>query len=350
MRVHLDPPASKRLLSLRPKLLPSAALGLLLAHGVQAFAATPPQTARLRITNGCDQPIWVFYQVGSGGGTLVAPNQRKLAKKGDFIDYAIPDAGLAGTRFWPGMGCDATGNNCRIGQSGGPGSEGFTCPANFGCAPPVDSKFEGTFGCLPSVTPANCQINPAKPSETLPQTDGWDTSMVDGFTLPYQVKVKGTCPGGPKNNAIDCSALALSLCPTREDLSTNGQYPALKSENLELVDPGAQKPVRPIGCYSPCSKLTDGQWQSVPNPPFSGTTYLPTDPQAKMYCCPGNRVDACRQGPVVSTGYVKLIHSKCPQTYAYAYDDLNGNFSCPAGTRYEVTFFCPASPAKPRKP
>jgi hypothetical protein len=46
-------------------------------------------------------------------------------------------------------------------------------------------------------------------------------------------------------------------------------------------------------------------------------------------------------GPVASTGYTDLVHTQCPQTYAYAYDDGSGLFSCPAGVRYEVTFYAP---------
>ncbi|MFY0540999.1 hypothetical protein [Nannocystis pusilla] len=88
----------------------------------------PEQTARLRIVNGCDQPMWVLHQVGAGGGSLDAANQILLAAQGDYYDYAIPDIGLAATRFWPGFGCDDTGNGCAIGQSGGPPEQGFTCP------------------------------------------------------------------------------------------------------------------------------------------------------------------------------------------------------------------------------
>ncbi len=314
--------------------------------------APPPQPTRLRIRNGCEQPIWIFYQVGFEGGTLNAKNQKKLAKKGDYIDYDIPAQGLAGTRFWPGMQCDSSGNNCRIGQSGGPVSAGFTCPANIGCAPPVDSKFEGTFGCLATVPTSKCQINPSStpPGQPLPQTDGWDTSMVDGYTLPYRVVVKpvnGSCSNGPQNNIIDCAGLHLTQCPADENLSTNNQFPNLASENMRLFYPPASSAPAaipaPVGCYSPCSKLTSGQWQSIPNPPFTGTTYAPAAAQAQDYCCPTPPISpaACSGGPVASTSYVKLIHTRCPQTYAYAYDDANGNFTCPAGTKYEVTFYCP---------
>ncbi|MFV8753625.1 thaumatin family protein [Nannocystaceae bacterium ST9] len=292
----------------------------------------PEQSARLRIVNGCDQPMWVLSQVGSGGGTLDAPNQLLLAEQGDFVDYPIPAIGLAATRFWPGFGCDETGNDCAVGQSGGPPSEGFTCPPE-GCAPAIDSKFEGTFGCLASVDPADCQDNPSAPGVKLPATDGWDTSMVDGFTVAYEVELLDACPGGPEGGAIDCSGLQLADCPTQENLSTNGQFPAFASVDLVARDPSTDAIA---GCYSPCGKLTYSNWGNAP-------TFAPDASEAEYYCCPTPPigVEDCRTGPVVDTQFVDLVHQQCPQVYAYAYDDGIGNWSCPAGTRYRVTFYCP---------
>jgi len=297
-----------------------------------AFVNTEP-SGRLRIVNGCNQGMWMFSLVGQGGGTLTDANQIYL-NSNEYHDYNIPNGGLAATRFWPGMGCDNNGNNCQIGQSGGPPP--FTCPAPWGCGPPVDSKFEGTFGCMPG---AQCQNNPSG-NGPLGNTDYWDTSMVDGFTLPYKVQVFGSCPGGPTNNLVDCSKLTLDLCPQSIDLSSNGQFSNLKNESLVLHYPDTNNVV---GCYSPCSKLTSGQWQSIPNPPFNGTTYNPQDGQALDYCCPTPpvSVDQCRGGPGGNNPYVSLIHSYCPQTYSYAYDDTTGNWQCPVGAKYEVTFFCP---------
>jgi hypothetical protein len=293
-----------------------------------------PQPTRLRIVNGCSSPLWIFFLVGSGGGPLNAKHQQRLAAQGDAIDYPIPDEGLAATRFWPGVGCDSTGNNCTIGQSGGPPADGFTCPDDIGCAPAIDSKFEGTFGCLPSVPTANCQTNPSAPGQPLSTTDNWDTSMVDGYTLPYTVKVTGDCPNGPPGGMLDCSGLTFGACPTSDDLSTDGTYPSLSSVSLLLQNPDGSGNA---GCYSPCAKLTDAQWAS------GGTIYTPSDPHASMYCCPTPPVSssACRAGPGAATAYVKTIHDKCPNTYAYAYDDGVGLWTCPAGAKYEVTFYCP---------
>ena len=290
-----------------------------------------PAPTRLRVLNGSAGPLWIFYQIGLGGGLLATPHQLQLAA-GAHVDYPIPAAGLAATRFWAGSGCDATGNNCVVGQSGGPASQGFTCPA-AGCAPPVDSKFEGTFGCLPSVPLAQCRPNPSSPThDPLPRTDSWDTSMVDGFTMPFRVRVVGACPGGPAGGAIDCAAVAMGLCPTAEDLSTGGAFPALASSNLRVLTPQS---VLVAGCYSDCGRLTFAQW--------GGLSYAPSAPQAQAYCCPTPPVTpgACRTGPVARTGYTGLVHRTCPQVYAYGYDDGTGLFSCPAGVRYEVTFYAP---------
>jgi hypothetical protein len=180
---------------------------------------------------------------------------------------------------------------------------------------------------------ADCQINPSSPTmAVLPPTDSWDTSLVDGFTVPFRVEVIGACPGGPMMNTIDCSTLATSMCPTSEDLSTGGMFPALMSESMLVVNPDDGTTG---GCYSDCGRLTYSQWQTA--------TFMPSDPEAQMYCCPTPPIspDMCRAGPVAATGYTDLIHTLCPQTYAYSYDDGSGLFNCPAGVRYEVTFYAP---------
>lgn len=63
-------------------------------------------------------------------------------------------------------------------------------------------------------------------------------------------------------------------------------------------------------------KLTLVHQQSLPRPPFFGTTYAPQDPQAQLYACPTPpvSVEQCRQGPVVGTDYVQLIHARCHNT------------------------------------
>jgi len=277
---------------------------------------------------------------GTGGGTLNAPNHTQLPSLGSSISYDIPDIGIAGVRFWPSMGCDGTGNNCTIGASGGPASMGFTCPA-AGCGPPVDSKFEATFGCM---TGTGCQGNPSGGGAALGSLDWWNTSAVDGYTLPFQVKAIGNCPigpqpdgpGGPPGLMTSCANLKMADCPTNENLSSNGQFPALASVNLKVTNPatGAW-----AGCYSPSGKMTFSQWNT------GFTTYPPADAHAQWYSCPTPPITPaqCSAGPANSTAYRNVIHSKCTNTYAYAYDDTFGLGTCPAAANmtYEVTFYCP---------
>mmetsp|Transcript_28853 Transcript_28853/g.58058 ORF Transcript_28853/g.58058 Transcript_28853/m.58058 type:complete len:200 (-) Transcript_28853:861-1460(-) len=152
-----------------------AVLIALMPHEAPVAPATASQTGssgasvRLRITNGCrKEELWLAHFAYQ---TPFFPQDIKLAA-GATHEFAIPDAGLAATRFWPKWKCDKMGGACKIGQSGGPGE---SCPA-IGCAPPVDSKFEATFGCLPGTE--SCEVNPSLPSEKLGPTDWWDVSQV----------------------------------------------------------------------------------------------------------------------------------------------------------------------------
>jgi chitodextrinase len=298
---------------------------------------------RLKIINGCGQPMWIQFLNGSGGGTLNAPNRFRLGSLNTFIEYDIPDKGIAGVRFWPGMGCDANGQNCAIGASGGPASMGFTCPP-AGCGPPVDSKFEATFGCINGIDTGSCQGNPSGGGAALGRLDWWNTSAVDGYTLPFRVRALGNCPvgpqpegpGGPPGGITSCANLRFADCPTNENLSSNGQFPNLSSVNLTLRNPATNAVA---GCFSPSGKMTFSQW----NAGFQ--TFPPQDVHAQWYACPTPPItpQQCSAGPANSTAYRNVIHSKCTNTYAYAYDDTFGLATCPAATNmtYEVTFFCP---------
>tara|TARA_B110001452_G_scaffold82889_1_gene67806 strand:+ start:423 stop:1421 length:999 start_codon:yes stop_codon:yes gene_type:complete len=299
--------------------------GVLLARrsgfmgGSEASTKPPSEPKqRLRIVNGCDTPIWI---ANFAGAVPYFPDDIRIEGGGSH-DYKIPDEGLAATRFWPKWGCDDQGQNCRIGGSGGPG-EG--CIA-AGCAPPVDSKFEASFGCTKS-DPKDCAINPSDPTAHLGPEDWWDVSQVDGWTLPYKVEVFGECDA-PR--VIDCSKLSFDSCPKRENLG-----PKVGNQTLLLLDPSGSGEV--VGCYSPCAKLSYSNWNQ-------GYGFAPETPEAQNYCCPTPPIAPaqCSSGPVIRTAYVQAVHRLCPSVYAYAYDDGVGLSKCPAGTRYQTTFYCPS--------
>lgn len=285
--------------------------------------APGPQPTRLRLRNGCAEPIWIAHSdnVPDAQNIRLAP--------GESHDVAVPEAGLASARFWPKLGCDAAGHGCVVGDTGEGG--GAPCPA-AGCQPPVDSKFEATFAATGGA------------AETW-----YNLSLVDGYTIPFRVVPKGPGAGAGSCVVSDCSALSLAACPADEDLSGGGAYPAYAGVDLRITDPAGSG--RTIACLSPCKKWNYpapyglGQPEGQ-DPGLHMCCPTPIDPATGM-CTAANQCmtpDACREPAdpvsVVHTAYVAAVHATCPTAYAYSYDDAAGLHSCPADTAFEVTF-CP---------
>lgn len=202
----------------------------------------------IRVINGAGEAVWMAHccnykyrqnvKIEAGGSH-------------DFPAYA----GLMGFRLWPKLRCNSDGNGCRIGQSGGRGQPCGT-DGNWKCQPHIDTKFEASFGG---------------------RTDYFDMSMVDGFTLPFKLKLRG-CSIRGFGSYWNCAGLNFDACPR---------------QNREYYNN------RRLGCHA---KGRPGR---------------------------GTRT------------YIDLVHRKCPRTYAYDLDDKNGNHNCPHGTTYELTFLSP---------
>lgn len=294
----------------------------------------PPQTTRLRIGNRCAEPIWIAHSDN------VPFEQNQRLAPGEYHDYAIADGGLASARFWPKLGCDATGHACRIGDTG----EGGGAPCGpTGCHPPVDSKFEVTFAATggSAASPAGSRSDlprsgtAAQPRPTEPRGSAatfYNLSLVDGYTLPFTVTPVGPGAGQGACSASDCSTLTLDACPIQED----------HVGDLRLAD---------IACLSPCKKWNYpapyglGRSESE-DPGLHLCCPTPIDPGTGQ-CTAANGCmtpDACRAASdplsVVHTDYVALIHGRCPTAYSYSYDDAAGLHACPAAAGFEVVF-CP---------
>jgi len=309
----------------------------------------PAQTADLRIINSCKTTLWFEARHGGAGAPL--PGQSVTSQEalpGSYIDYTVPDTGLAGSRFWAKYGCDANGQNCLIGDQmqywpNPPGG----CPAG-GCTPPVDSLFEATWGCRPG-SDCNAQ-NP---------TTWFDTSQVDGWTIPYKLTPVGDTSGcdcnGPNCGfkGVDASTLDLAKCPKGEDLTangnfssviTNGQTVSLKSVDLRIINNG-----QVLGCMSPCKRLNWGTPYGLQQPEDSGATMwmcCPTPTPAD--CSPSKGCvspTTCREGPIENTQFVAAVHAMAPGVYSYSYDDGVGLHACPAGVTKYTMEFCPAGSA-----
>ena len=333
-------------------------LGLPLA--IAAGPSSGLQTAtpsRFTIVSHCSFDIWIQQQYGEHGLPIPGnPNAKKLSK-GESQAYTIPDEGLAGSRFWAKTGCDASGYNCRIGdQVPDPAGK---CPPQ-GCTPPVDSLFEATWGCTLS-NPQSCAGYPSAPAQHLGSTTYFDTSQVDGYTLPYRVDFEGDtthCDCDPSGHCkgtthVDASRLSLDRCPTNDDLSEGGRFSHYVKTDLRLrVDNET------VACMSPCKRLSSGH-------PYGPAISERTEPALHM-CCPTPIIgagcteaagcmspDACRNtsdvASVTRTKYVHAIHAMAPGIYSYTYDDGMGLHSCPGTVTYTMTF-CPATGPQPPSP
>jgi hypothetical protein len=215
------------------------------------------------------------------------------------------------------MGCDANGQNCELGESGGMG-QSCSASGNYDtCAPPIDTKFEATFHAIDSGTGA--------------EYDYVDVSFVDGFTLPFKLTTYGQC-SGIYGNVVDCSGLSFDSCPDAESLDAAGLPPT----SLKAVNPQTG---RVAGCYSPCTKLVDPKWNNVV---AQGRTLH--DAGVSPYCCPTppETPETCKAGPVKDTQFVQNAHRFCPGVYGYAYDDAMGTIKCDATTSYEMIYYCPS--------
>lgn len=281
-------------------------------------AAAGLQTSRLRVTNGCGSEALWLARLGDGEMDLQNTKIWPL----ESVDVEIPEGGLATSRFWAKWRCVKGGNNCAIGDSGGPGQE---CDPQAGCAPPMDTKFEATFGATGS--PCNTTLR------QFAGCDFVDVSVKDGYTVPFELEIRGDCQGAaPKgtdkvHQIVECTKLSLDECPGAEHVGTDVL-------NLRATNPAWGNVA---GCLSPCSKLTYPNWEGSSR--SSRLAQGSITAKATPYCCP--TPEACGGGELGQTEYVKAVHRMCPGVNSFAYDQGMGVGTCPAGTKYEMIFYCP---------
>jgi hypothetical protein len=298
------------------------------------------QTADVRVRNSCNFTLWI--EARRNGQPLPGESTtRRSVGSGNFVEYSVSKKGLDATRFWAKYGCDKDGKNCQIGDQV-PYYPGNECPEG-GCNAPVDSLFEASFGCHPG---QQCDHN-------MTPLTWFDTSQVDGFSIPYKLHLRGDtagCDCHPNCN-IDATHLNLTRCPSNEDLSVNGQYPKdANGKDLTSVDLRVynRNKTAVLGCLSPCKKLN---WERHLDEGTKPTLY---------YCCPTPNPsdckqdqgcitpDECREGPIEDTKWVTSMHQMAPGIYSYSYDDFVGLHTCPAeDVVYEMEFCPPGSAPYP---
>lgn len=272
----------------------------------QIKGASDDQPTRLKVSNQCDQPIWVEYEIGTKGLTMPGDVQNRRLAPGESLDYPLPNAKVESLRLWPKTGCDAGGRNCDIGESRAP------CSAQ-GCQPPIESKFEATFASAET-----CGDNKNADCVTW-----YNASQVDGYTLPYAIYPKGNKEGVNGCEVSRCD-IDVNTCPSDELIDG-------RSYDLKVIGKNSKQVV---GCIAPCKKL------NYPAPWGEGKSEA--SPGVDFMCCPTPPITpgACSAGPIEKTKYVNHIRNVCKNVYTYAYDDANGLHTCSATTKFEVVF-CP---------
>eukprot|EP00930_Biecheleria_cincta_P070841 TRINITY_DN58433_c0_g1_i1.p1 TRINITY_DN58433_c0_g1~~TRINITY_DN58433_c0_g1_i1.p1 ORF type:complete len:387 (-),score=41.07 TRINITY_DN58433_c0_g1_i1:326-1486(-) len=275
----------------------------------------PISPNRLTIINGCSASLWIAHIAAGAVGPDPQDIKIEPGQSHKFITGSGPN-GLTAVRYWAKLGCNGSGSNCTIGDSGGPGE---ACvirnpgqPDDYSkCAPPVDTKFEGTFA----------SVSARRDKDII------DMSLVDGYTLPFKLEVKGTCTRhGIPFEGMNCSGLSLERCPSAQTVAGVGIV------DLRAINPSTDEIA---GCYSTCLKITDDKWGS----PVGG----PDSVEAAPYCCAGTygTPGVCNGGPVVDSHYLQEVHEMCQEAYGYAYDDVRATIACDPDTEYELTYYCP---------
>lgn len=341
-------------------------LPLLFASTCYADLVSPEveQQARFRVSNQCSQTLWIQqdYKHSTADPVVVK------IEPGMSYDYAIPEKGLASTRFWPKQGCNEQGYQCSVGESTAVPQAINNGWQKAPFAPDINSKFEATWGCSPAVfnhAPHLCASNPSSPGHYLNNETWWNGSAVDGYTLPYKVNVfnhNNSCLDLHSSKVltepgVDCSGLSASLCPTAANLSTEGSFNVINGVDVSRVNLQwlNAKTSQPVGCFSPCAKLTTAQgsdngsnaggWKHI----LGGLD--PESPEAQMYCCPTPPVSSgqCSAGPAARSAYSQSIAQQRCNAYTYAYDDAKGLARCGSQTKFEL-IFCPKQQSTPPTP
>ena len=305
---------------------------------------------RLLVFNERSTDIWIEYQSATPANI---PKIQKIPS-GQSFTYVIPTK-LIAARWWVKTGCNEGGLLCEFGNS-------VSYDTTQGAQPPLETKFEGTFG--------NGDL------------DYFDVSLVDGFSVPFRLQLKGDVRGSTlPENKIDCSSLSPYDCPMEKTLDVDGGL------DLKYYEDSTTKS-NPLACFSPCKKLNYS-----PGKIGQGLGYQERENEKTFFmCCPGplaekgescekpgspqqmcpflenqclgvNKPDyekmlddglTCRLDnfcgccctcsstdksmnpyPVVDTDYVRYCHSKCP-VYAWAYDDYLGTITVPTHQSYDI--------------
>lgn len=345
-----------------------------LAFGLAALPALADSgsTSRFTILNNCAVDAWMIETPPGSKATVKAQwdwwktqvGDQYLLKAGKTLSVDVPNKGAPGGNLRFYLGCDADApTNCVIG-------------ALSGDLAGVNTLFEPTFGCDPTLSGSECAFNPSSDAAQYPNCasspsaancgpigadDYIDISAVDGYTIPMSVTV--TPPkGADKNNfcvgnrfTTDASMLELSACPGEDETTMYSTDPAQQiviGAGFSLLNTNDKRQLQ--ACSSP------GHWMTSPGvgDPTNPNAQAPDGcNSASFYACagscaatganPGGGASECEIGPkldgsfgIENTSYVTTLKSLGYKGYTWPYDDAEGLQQCTWGGTMALTL-CP---------
>jgi hypothetical protein len=360
---------------------------------VAQVRGAPPQcpvgaTARFTVVNNCGEDVWMIetppgavepvqaqwvWFLDYATVTNPLPNGAKVAgvllPKSANQSFCVPDKGAPGGNFRFYMGCPNQNQNpfdpagCIVGAAAGDLSS-------------INTLFEPTFGCSPSLGGAECAFNPSGPAKAcqsdpgssncppLASADNFDISAVDGYTVP--MKVEAQAPAGQSCNRLvtDAGMLDLASCPG-EDKSTLYSTDPQQQAKIE-ADAGigliTQDATALRACTAPYKWFQTATLGTPVNPapsigacdPANGTfnsscfhAGAGCDETQPVTMCPRGSGPQQKVGPngggtvaIQNTHWVQQLYALGYGGYSWQYGDGVGDQSCVWGTEVKLTL-CP---------
>ncbi|MBT3257607.1 MAG: hypothetical protein HN366_14295 [Deltaproteobacteria bacterium] len=335
-------------------------------------------TGRMVVKNGSPDPVWMVPTLPGPPGS---PSEKqwgwwkdkyglKCKIKGGEPGkiFCIPDKGAPSGNFKFFMGCDDSGDNCKMGIPSGDLSNIDTLfEPSFGCKNNTANKDKIIPGCAfnpSSSLPACKKADPADRNAdicgSLTSSDWVDMSAVNGFTVPMYLEVTNATncvdSTGKPRTTTDGSMLDVASCATEDKKSLYSD----EKKQQDLIDKGVSLLTKDEsgnqqGCAAPKFWFDTTSIGNPVNPVKLMENTEPPWNSANWYGCagaadggPGNGGTDCVKGPtdgnktypISLTNFVKDLKSMGYKGYTWAYDDGVGLFNCNWGGTVMVTV-CP---------
>ncbi|KAJ7065528.1 Osmotin thaumatin-like protein [Mycena amicta] len=243
----------------------------------------------ITVKNHCSETLWpALFTDPKTGNPIPKQATGWKAEPGSHVSFEVADNWMSG-RIWPRTQCDFS-------KDPGP-----TSCATGGCI--------GGLECDPStgtgVPPATVAEFTLSDDSSVP--DNYDVSVKDGYNVQMQI-----------TNSAGCGLPEVPSCP----VNLNSDCPK-RLQDLAHGDVA--------GCLSSCAANLDG------------------DPNNSKNCCTG-QYDTAPTCPNSTVAYYDYFKSRCPNAYAYAYDESSGTalWYCSSDKKADYTVeFCPPQGSPP---